>query len=114
MDNGQLMSHVDTDLVTRDQLALVPAPQPTATWRPIPHIELIETLDQVLRMNQIAIQEEKFALRRDGPSCATCRGASAPTAMRSAAGMFFRPCGVPRPYASGASLIRAGRRRWPL
>ncbi len=66
MDNGQLLSHVDTDLVTREELALIPAPVATATWRPIPHIELVETLDKVLRMNQIAIQEEKFALRRDG------------------------------------------------
>ncbi len=66
MQHGQLMSHVDTDLVTREQLALIPAPQPTATWRPIPHIELVETLERVLRANQIAIREERFALRRDG------------------------------------------------
>jgi hypothetical protein len=66
MQNGQLLSHVDTDLVTREQLAVIPAPEPTATWRPIPHIELVETLDRVLRANQIAIREERFALRRDG------------------------------------------------
>jgi hypothetical protein len=66
MQHGQLMSHVDTDLVTREQLAVIPAPGPTATWRPIPHIELVETLERVLRVNQIAIREERFALRRDG------------------------------------------------
>ena len=66
MQNGQLMSHVDTDLVTREQLAVIPAPQATATWRPIPHIELVETLERVLQANQIAIREERFALRRDG------------------------------------------------
>lgn len=66
MQHGQLMSHVDTDLVTREQLAVIPAPEPTATWRPIPHIELVETLERVLRVNQIAIREERFALRRDG------------------------------------------------
>ncbi len=66
MQNGQLMSHVDTDLVTREQLAVIPAPEPTATWRPIPHIELVETLERVLQANQIAIREERFALRRDG------------------------------------------------
>lgn len=66
MSNGQLMSHVDTDLVTREQLMVIPAPEPTATWRPIPHIELIESLEQVLRKNQISIREERFALRRDG------------------------------------------------
>jgi hypothetical protein len=66
MDNGQLLSHVDTDLVTREQVALIPAPQATATWRPIPHIELIDTLQRVLNQNLIAIREEKFALRHDG------------------------------------------------
>ena len=66
MDNAQLLSHVDTDLVTREQLALIPAPQATATWHPIPHIELIETLQQALSDNRIGIREEKFALRRDG------------------------------------------------
>lgn len=66
MDYCQLMSHVDTDVVTRDQLALIPTPEPTATWRPIPHLELIETLQQALWENRIGIREEKFALRRDG------------------------------------------------
>jgi hypothetical protein len=66
MDNGQLLSHVDTDLVTRDQLALIPAPEPTKSWRPIPHIELVQTLQQALWENRIGIREEKFALRHDG------------------------------------------------
>jgi Domain of unknown function (DUF932) len=66
MPNAQLLSHVDTDLVTRDQLRLVPVPEATRTWRPIPHIELVESLEEVLQQNQIAIQGEEFALRRDG------------------------------------------------
>ena len=66
MDNGQLLSHVDTDLVTRDQLALIPVPEPTKSWRPIPHIELIQTLQQALWENRIGIREEKLALRHDG------------------------------------------------
>src|SRR5205809_4840701 len=66
MQNAQLLSHVDTDLVTRDQLRLVPVPEATRTWQPIPHIELVESLEQVLQQNQIAIQGEQFALRRDG------------------------------------------------
>ena len=66
MQHSQRLSHVDTHLVTRDQLRLVPVPEPTRTWQPIPHIELIESLEQVLHQNQIAIQGEEFALRRDG------------------------------------------------
>ena len=66
MSHGKLLSHKDTDLVTRAQLMAVPAPGPTGTWKPIPHYELVEMLDRVLAQNQIFIREEKFALRRDG------------------------------------------------
>jgi hypothetical protein len=66
MEHGQLLSHVDTDLVTREQLALVKTPEPTVSFKPVPHIELVETLEQALRANQITIRKEQFALRRDG------------------------------------------------
>ncbi len=45
MQHGQLMSHVDTDLVTREQLRVVAAPAPTVTFKLVPHAELIDTLD---------------------------------------------------------------------
>jgi len=66
MQQGQLLSHIDTDLVTREQLALVETPDATRSFKPVPHIELIDTLEHVLRLNQITIRNEKFALRRDG------------------------------------------------
>ena len=66
MENAQLLSHVDTDLVPREQLALIETPPATRSFKPVPHIELIETLEHVLRLNQITIRKEQFALRRDG------------------------------------------------
>src|ERR1700694_5770105 len=66
MEAGQLLSHVDTDLVTREQLALVKTPDATRSFKPVPHIELVATLEDVLRENEIAIRKEQFALRRDG------------------------------------------------
>jgi len=66
MQNATLMSHVDTDLVTREQLALVETPDATRSFKPVPHIELVSTLEDVLRENRIAIRKEQFALRRDG------------------------------------------------
>ncbi len=66
MESGQLLSHVDTDLVTREQLALVKTPEPTRSFKPVPHTELVNTLEDVLRSNQITIRKEQFALRRDG------------------------------------------------
>ncbi len=66
MQNGQLLSHIDTDLVTREQLALVETPDATRSFKPVPHIELIETLEHVLGLNHITVRKEQFALRRDG------------------------------------------------
>lgn len=66
MHNATLMSHVDTDLVTREQLAQVETPEATRSFKPVPHIELISTVEDVLRENRIAIRKEQFALRRDG------------------------------------------------
>jgi len=66
MQNAQLMSHVDTDLVSRAELRTLPEPEVTRTFKPVPHIELVDMLELVLRENQIRIQEERFALRRDG------------------------------------------------
>jgi hypothetical protein len=66
MNHGTLVSHVDTDIVTRAQLLAVPTPEPTATFRPVPHYELIDMLDQVLNQASIHIRQEQFALRRDG------------------------------------------------
>jgi hypothetical protein len=66
MEPGKLLSHVDTNLVTREQLALVKTPGATRSFKPVPHIELVDTLEQVLHQNQITIRKEQFALRRDG------------------------------------------------
>ncbi len=66
MEAGTLLSHVDTDLVTREQLALVETPDATRSFKPVPHIELVETLEHVLKLNNITIRKEQFALRRDG------------------------------------------------
>src|SRR2546422_11169789 len=66
MQHGQLISHVDTDLVTRAQLQNVSTPEATQTFKPIAHIELIDMLDRVLNQQSIHIRDEQFALRRDG------------------------------------------------
>ena len=66
MEHGTLSSHVDTDLVTRAQLLAVSAPEPTGTFKPIPHFELVDVLDRVLNQSNIHIRSEQFALRRDG------------------------------------------------
>ena len=66
MQNGQLISHVDTEIVTRAELHGIQTPEATSTWRPIPHIELVDMLDLVLKQQHMQIKDEQFALRRDG------------------------------------------------
>src|SRR5437868_12685450 len=66
MSQGTLISGVDTDLVTRDQLRAIPTPATTTSFKPIPHFELVESLEHVLRQHQITIFKEEFAIRRDG------------------------------------------------
>ena len=66
MEHGTLISHVDTDIITRAALLNVPAPEPTGTFKPIPHFELVDMLDRVLNQSSIHIRNEQFALRRDG------------------------------------------------
>jgi len=66
MNNATLVSHVDTDLITRAQLQAIPAPEPTATFRPIPHFELVDMLDRTLNQFGMHIESEQFAIRRDG------------------------------------------------
>lgn len=66
MSQSKLISHVDTDLVTRDQLRAIPMPATTSTFKPIPHIELVESLENVLLRSRMTIAKEQFAIRRDG------------------------------------------------
>src|SRR5438552_10196127 len=66
MHNAQLVSHVDTDIVSRADLQSLATPEPTETFKPIPHIELVNMLALVLQQKRIYIANEQFAVRRDG------------------------------------------------
>jgi hypothetical protein len=44
MANGTLIAHVDTELISREQLALLPTPPATATHKPVPHHEVVQAL----------------------------------------------------------------------
>lgn len=64
--SATLSSHVNSDVVTRGQLALVPVPPSTETFKPVPHIELVQSLDKAIESVGLSTIEEKLALRRDG------------------------------------------------
>src|SRR5437899_12769392 len=66
-ENGAtLIAHVDTNVVTREQVALIPTPEGTDTFRPVPHTELVMSIEAILETKGISIVKEQFAVRADG------------------------------------------------
>jgi len=64
---GTLMAHCGAEYVTRDELRTIETPEPMGRWhKPIPHIELVETLDKVLTGSGIEIAKEQFAVQKKG------------------------------------------------
>lgn len=62
-------SSLNSDLVTREQLAKIELSEtnlPTATFRPIKHIELVDTITKSIGLMNMKIAGEQFAIRRDG------------------------------------------------
>jgi hypothetical protein len=68
MNAPELCLHTgDSARVTRDTLRALPLPQPLSRrHRPVPHIELVEGIQDQLDRRGLAIAREQLALRRDG------------------------------------------------
>ena len=60
------LSYTESELVTRADLAALAPPAATATWKPIAHADLIQAIDRQLRVRDIAITKERFAIQRGG------------------------------------------------
>ena len=52
--------------VGRDEVALVPTPAGTDSWKPVPHIEVIEAVSEVVKAHDWQIRDEHFGLAREG------------------------------------------------
>lgn len=52
--------------VSRDEVARTDTPSSTATWRPVPHIDVIEAVTEVVRAHHWNIEGEKFGLASEG------------------------------------------------
>src|SRR5215470_15060830 len=55
-----------TAKLTRLELAEVATPQGTATHRPLPHVEVVETLVETLSFRHIGVVKEEYAVSKDG------------------------------------------------
>ena len=52
--------------VSRDEVAGTDTPCSTATWRPVPHIDVIEAVTEVVKAHNWDIEGEKFGLASEG------------------------------------------------
>ena len=51
--------------VDRNALALVPTPASTQTWKPVPHIDVVEAVETAIASRGMIIHSERFGLARD-------------------------------------------------
>lgn len=59
MLDATLMSHVDTRKITREELGTIPAPLPTATHQPVPHIQIVEAISETLELRKLGIVRDE-------------------------------------------------------
>ena len=52
--------------VSRDEVACIDTPSSTDTWRPVPHIDVIEAVTEVVRAHHWDIESERFGLASEG------------------------------------------------
>lgn len=64
--NTTLMSHVNTNKVTRIELKDLPVPPATDTFQPIAHARLIDELENALAFRHITITRDEYAVSKDG------------------------------------------------
>ena len=54
--------------VDRPEVAMIPTPKGTNSWRPVPHIEVIDAVTEVVKAHRWEITEEQVWLAK-GRSC---------------------------------------------
>src|SRR5881296_4285481 len=63
---GTLIAHCGTSKVSRDELKLIPAPDGTKTFKPIPHYEVVDALVETLGFRYIGVVRDEYAVSPDG------------------------------------------------
>ena len=57
----------DGKFVSRDEVALVPTPDGTDSWKPVPHMEVIDAVTDVVKAHNWQILDENFGLDGNRP-----------------------------------------------
>jgi len=66
MTESVLIAGRGTSRISREALALIPAPQATATHQPLPHIEIVNALIETLDFRHINVFTDEYAVSADG------------------------------------------------
>ena len=61
-----LMLESNARFVGRDEIAQVPTPIGTVSWKPVPHMEVIDAVGDVVNARGWRILDEQYGLARDG------------------------------------------------
>lgn len=62
----ELMIDSNARYVGRNEIAMVPTPAATASWKPVPHLDVIDAVTNVVKGQNWTILEEQYGLARDG------------------------------------------------
>ena len=60
-----LMIDSNARYVGRNEIAQVLTPVATASWKPVPHLDVIDAVTDVVKANNWMILEEQYGLARD-------------------------------------------------
>jgi hypothetical protein len=63
---ANLLLHCGAHAVDRKIIGETPTPKPTTTWTPLPHMSLIDEVEQVLKSNRLSVVNQAHSLTRDG------------------------------------------------
>jgi hypothetical protein len=66
MVQGQLLAHCGSDKLSREQLALIPTPEGTETYQPVPHRLIAGALLEALAFRHISVVKDEYAVSQDG------------------------------------------------
>ena len=64
--SSTLIAHCGTTKIGRDELKHLPVPEPTGTFKPIPHHELVDALIETLGFRKIGVVKGEYAASADG------------------------------------------------
>jgi hypothetical protein len=66
MSEATLIAHCGTSKVSREELKLIPVPDSTRTFKPIPHHEIVDALVEALGFRYIGVVRDEYAVSPDG------------------------------------------------